>query len=143
VSVASQASWYAQTGLEDEAPAVLPEELAMPVAARPRLVDKAWLVLALLGLALAAAATTWFVRLRPAPPAVLGVPRVVGLSEARAVRALTTEGFRVQAVEASSSSVRPVVTSQRPRGAARLRRGSTVTIHVAGPPERSIAVSRP
>ena len=140
MSVASQASWYAQTELEDEAPAVLPEELAMPVAARPRLVDRAWLVLALLGLALAAAATTWFVRLRPAPPAV---PRVVGLSEARAVRALTTEGFRVQAVEASSSSVRPVVTSQRPRGAARLRRGSTVTIHVAGRPERSIAVSRP
>jgi hypothetical protein len=141
VSVASQASWYAQTELEDEAPAVLPEELAMPVAAR--LVDRAWLVLALLGLALAAAATTWFVRLRPTPPAVLGVPRVVGLSEARAVRALTTEGFRVQAVEASSSSVRPVVNSQRPRGAARLRRGSTVTIHVAGRPERSIAVSRP
>ena len=138
MSVASQASWYAQTELEDEAPAVLPEELAMPVAAR--LVDRAWLVLALLGLALAAAATTWFVRLRPAPPAV---PRVVGLSEARAVRALTTEGFRVQAVEASSSSVRPVVNSQRPRGAARLRRGSTVTIHVAGRPERSIAVSRP
>jgi hypothetical protein len=142
VSVARQASWYDQAELEDEAPAVLPEELEAPAPVRQapgRLLDRAWLVLAVLGLALAAAAAIWYVRLRPAPPATLAVPRVVGLSEARAVSALTTEGFRVRAVEQSSSSGLRVVTSQRPLARTRLHRGAMVTIHVARRPSRSIA----
>jgi hypothetical protein len=142
VSVANQAAWYEQAELEDEAPAVLPEELEAlaPVRQAPAgLLDRAWLVLAALGVALAAAAAIWFVHLRPAPPATLSVPRVVGLDEARAVSALTSEGFRVRAVEESSSSGRQVVTSQLPLAQTRLHRGATVTIHVAGRPNRSIA----
>jgi PASTA domain-containing protein len=143
VIVARPASWYEETELEDEAPEVLPEELlppaAVPAQRQRTLLDHAWLVLAVLGLALAAAAAIWFVRLRPAPPASLGVPSVVGLSESRAVSALTTEGFRVRAVEESSSSGGAVVRSQRPGAETRLARGATVTIHVAGRPDRSIA----
>ena len=141
--VARPASWCEETELWDEAPEVLPEELQapVPVPAQPerRVLDHAWLVLAMLGLALAGAATMWYIRLRPAPPAALSVPRVVGLNEAGAVRALTKEGFRVRAVEESSSPGRLVVTSQRPLAATRLERGATVTIHVAGRPNRSIA----
>jgi hypothetical protein len=142
VIVARQTSWYDEAELEDEAPAVLPEELETPAPvgqAPGRLLDRAWLVLAVLGLALAAAAGIWYLRLRPPPPAQLSVPRVVGLSESRAVSALTTEGFRVRAVEESSSSGRQVVTSQRPLAQTRLHRGATVTIHVARRPARSIA----
>jgi hypothetical protein len=142
VSVARHAAWYEQTELEGDAPAVLPEELEAlaPVRQAPgRLLDRAWLVLAVLGLALAAAAAIWYVRLRPAPPSTLSVPRVVGLSEARAVSALTNEGFRVRAVEESSRSGRQVVTSQRPLAQTRLHRGATVTIHVARRPNRAIA----
>jgi hypothetical protein len=142
VTVARPASWYEEIDLEDEAPAVLPEETAaaVPVAAQPerRLVDQVWLVLALLGLGVAAAATVWYVRLRPAAPRMLVVPHVVGLGEVGAVHALTTEGFRVRAVEEASSG-RTVVTSQRPRADARLAHGATVTIHVARRPDRSIA----
>lgn len=111
----------------------------MPVAPASRLLASAWPVLAVLGLALAAAAAIWYIRLRPAPPARLTVPRVVGLSESRAVRALTTEGFRVRAVEESSSSGRGIVRSQRPLAETRPARGATVTIHVAWAPDRSIA----
>jgi hypothetical protein len=142
VSVARPTSWYEETELEDEAPAVLPEELGEPAPAahaRRRLLDRASLVLAVLGLALAAAAAIWYLRLRPAPPATLSVPRVVGLREARAVRALTSEGFRVRAVEESSTSGRQVVTSQRPLAETRLQRGATVTIHASRQPGRSIA----
>jgi hypothetical protein len=142
VSVARQAEWYEQAELEDEAPAVLPEEqeALAPVRQAPGSpLDRAWLVLAVLGVALAAAAAIWFVRLTPAPPATLSVPRVVGLSEARAVSALTTGGFRVRAVEEASTSGWQVVTSQRPLARTRLQRGATVTIHVARRPNRSIA----
>jgi PASTA domain-containing protein len=143
VIVPRSASWYEETELADGAPEVLPEELQapLPMPAQPqrRLLDHAWLLLAVLGLALAAVAAIWYVRLRPAPPAALSVPRVVGLDEAGAIRALTTEGFRVRSVEESSSSGRLVVTSQRPLAETRLERGATVTIHVAGRPARSIA----
>jgi beta-lactam-binding protein with PASTA domain len=97
-------------------------------------------VLALLGLAAAAAAAAWYVHLRPAPPTVLNVPRVVGLGEGPAVRALTNEGFRVRAVEEElSSSGRAVVTTQRPPARTRLVRGATVTIHVVRRPDRTLA----
>ena len=141
MSVTRPASWYEEIELEDEAPEVLPEELpsAVPSPRQARRLDRAALALALLGLALAAAAAIWYVRLRPAAAHVLTVPRVVGLTEARAVRTLTSDGFRVRAVEETSGSGRRVVTSQRPRAATRLRRGAIVTIRVVGRPARSIA----
>jgi beta-lactam-binding protein with PASTA domain len=49
------------------------------------------------------------------------------------------QGFRVRAVEESSSSGLRVVKTQRPLASARLPRGATVTIHVAGRPDRSMA----
>jgi len=141
VIVTRPASWYEETELEDEAPAVLPEELVPAPAARPeqRPLDHAWLLLAVLGLALAAATAMWYVHLRPAPPATLRVPGVLGLSESRAVGALTTEGFRVRSVEKPSSPGRGVVTSQRPLAETPLARGATVTIHLARRLDRSIA----
>jgi eukaryotic-like serine/threonine-protein kinase len=93
--------------------------------------DVAWIVLAALGVAAAAVAAAWYLRLGGGGPPELSVPRVVGLSENDAVRELTSEGFGVRAVEQPAEASPGVVFAQQPRVDARLARGDLVTISVA------------
>jgi eukaryotic-like serine/threonine-protein kinase len=111
-----------------------PEARLVAVPARRRrrtALDVAWVALALLGLAVAAIAAVWYVRLPGGGPSVLSVPRVVGLSEAAAVHELTTEGFTVRAIEQPADASAGIVFAQRPAVRTRLARGDVVTISVA------------
>jgi beta-lactam-binding protein with PASTA domain len=88
-------------------------------------------VLALLGVAAAAVAGVWYLRLGSGVAARLSVPRVLGLTEQEAVHQLTTEGFAVRAVEQPAEASAGVVVAQRPSVNVRLARGAVVTINVA------------
>jgi beta-lactam-binding protein with PASTA domain len=103
----------------------------MPARRRRRsALDVTWIVLALLGLAVAAIAAAWYIRLGGGVASELSVPRVVGLSERAAVHELTTEGFTVRAIEQPADVSAGVVFAQRPAVHARLARGEVVTISV-------------
>jgi PASTA domain len=112
---------------------VQPRPAAAPPPRRRRSpLDVAWLVLALLGLALAGGAALWYVTLnRTKPPSHLAVPPVVGLRELAAVTRLTSEGFGVRAVEQPGKAPHGVVFAQTPAANKTLARGATVTIRVA------------
>jgi hypothetical protein len=99
--------------------------------ARRSALDIAWVVLAVSGLAAAAVAAAWYLRLGAGGPAELSVPHVVGLDERAAVRELTVEGFTVRAIEQPAEASAGVVFAQRPGVNARLARGDLVTISVA------------
>ncbi|HXH97000.1 MAG TPA: PASTA domain-containing protein [Gaiellaceae bacterium] len=88
-------------------------------------------MLALLGIAAAAAAGAWYLRLGSGAPARLSVPHVIGLTEQEAVHQLTTEGFAVRAIERPAEASAGVVVAQRPKVNVRLARGELVTISVA------------
>jgi beta-lactam-binding protein with PASTA domain len=88
-------------------------------------------VLALLGVAAAAVAGVWYLRLGSGAAARLSVPHVIGLTEQEAVHQLTTEGFAVRAVEQPAEASAGVVVAQRPSVNVRLARGAVVTINVA------------
>jgi beta-lactam-binding protein with PASTA domain len=104
----------------------------MPVRRRRRsFLDVAWIALAMLGLAVAAVAAAWYIRLGRGGPTELSVPRVVGLSERAAVHELTTEGFTVRAIEQPADASAGLVFAQRPAVHSRLSRGDVVTISVA------------
>lgn len=91
----------------------------------------AWVTLALLGLAAAAAAAIWYLTLRRSSPSVLTVPRVVGLREPLAVRRLTSEGFGVREIDQPGAAPSGVVFAQKPSAGAELGRGTMVTIRVS------------
>ncbi len=103
-----------------------------PRAARRRsLLDVAWIALGVLGVAAAAVAAVWYLRLGGGAPAEVAVPRVIGLDEKAAVRELTTEGFAVRAIEQPAEASPGVVFAQRPSVETHLARGALVTISVA------------
>jgi hypothetical protein len=109
-----------------------PARPAAPPSRRHFPPDEAWVVLAILGVAAAAAAAIWYLSLdRTPPPSTLTVPRVVGLRERVAVTRLTREGFSVRAIERPGNAKPGHVFSQRPAPLARLARGATITIRVA------------
>lgn len=94
--------------------------------------DLAWRSLGLLGLILAVAAVAWLVALRGGRSSSRVVPAVVGLPQPAAVARLRHAGFAVRAIELPVRGARSGrVVSEHPSGGARLRLGSTVTVHVA------------
>jgi len=111
-----------------------PVRTVTPLRPRRSTRDLTWVGLAMLGLVLGGVAVLWFLSLnRSSPPTRLTVPRVVGLSEAAAVKRLTTEGFDVRAVEPRRGTAVRVVVSQRPSASAELARGATVLIRIGAP----------
>ena len=90
------------------------------------------MVLAVLGVVLAAVAGLWYLRLdRNGPPAQLTVPQVVGLNESVAIQQLRALGLAVRSVEMPASGKVGVVFRQRPAAGTMLARGRAVTIDVA------------
>jgi serine/threonine-protein kinase len=66
--------------------------------------------------------------------AKVDVPQVVGRSEADATRDLTDVGLKVKAVKENNDAVAGQVFDQNPKPAAKLKKGSTVTIRVSQGP---------
>ncbi len=94
--------------------------------------EVAWIALAALGLAAAAAAVGWYLSLdRSGSPSRLEVPQVVGLREQPAVRELTGVGLVVRAVEEPGRAPPGIVFGQQPAPRSTLPRAATVTIRVA------------
>jgi beta-lactam-binding protein with PASTA domain len=122
---------YVETA--EEKPGSWPRPVTLARVAQPpprrAALDAVAVLLAVLGLAAAAGAAVWYLRLGHSDE--LTVPRVTGLREQAAVRTLTSEGFNVQAVERPASGRPGFVVAQRPRVSARLPHGTTVTIQVA------------
>lgn len=112
---------------------VQPRPVRRPVRAQARRRGvPAWVVLGLLGAALAIAAGVWYARLdRSGPPQKPAVPRVIGMQENAAVNRLREAGFSVRAVLRSGNAKRGRVFAQLPAPQTALRRGATVTIDVA------------
>jgi PASTA domain len=107
-----------------------PRRLAPAQRRSPRAAVSLWL--ALLGVAVAAAAGAWYLRLDRSGPALeLTVPSVVGAPEGAAVRELTSQVFAVRALEGPSNGGQGTVVRQFPRPRTILARGALVTIRVA------------
>ena len=103
-----------------------------PRRPRPRSrLGRVWILLAVLGVALAAVAGVWYSRLGSGPPSQLTVPTVVGLKESVAIHRLTTLGLAVRSVEMPATSKVGLVFRQRPAAGMTLERGTAVTIDVA------------
>jgi eukaryotic-like serine/threonine-protein kinase len=71
------------------------------------------------------------------------VPKVVGLTQAAAVRRLRAAGFRVRTAYVASTKPQGTVVAQRPAPATSLRKGSPVRINVSNGPNPKPAAAVP
>jgi serine/threonine-protein kinase len=76
---------------------------------------------------------------------LVAVPRVVGLSEERAVGRLEGAGFEVEVERGQAEAPEGQVLAQDPEAGSRVEKGSTVTIRVAepGPAPETVTVTEP
>lgn len=74
--------------------------------------------------------TTVVVRTKPAAPAKVAVPRVIGLQEQQALALLMNKGLRAKSVYTSTSKPPGTVVSQAPKEATSVKKGTLVTIGV-------------
>lgn len=114
----------------EAAPAVVPEEVALPAAPARRRAVWPWVLLAVfLILALAAALVVAFWA-QPLALAPIGVPELTGLSQAEARAALATAGLTLGTVanQAAETDQIGTVIAQNPRPAVRVRRGTAVDL---------------
>jgi serine/threonine-protein kinase len=93
-----------------------------------------WLLALLLVLLLGGGGAAAFVLTRPQKALV---PYVVGLQEASAQTQLTNAGFTASVIDVTSNSAQGEVIAQSPRGSARERTGSTVTLNVSSGPAQA------